>query len=72
MTVQQTTTPTNPDAELKARPNLAGIPVLLISSAARLDEEARALGAAGAFQKPVDLATILSAIASSRPGISRA
>jgi len=52
--------------EVKARPALADIPVLLLSSSAHVEDAARELGVAGALKKPVDVPAMLSAIASSR------
>jgi PAS domain S-box-containing protein len=52
--------------EVKARAALADIPVLLLSSSEKVEEEARELGVAGALKKPVDVPAMLSAIKSSR------
>jgi CheY-like chemotaxis protein len=51
---------------MKAQPELASIPVMLLSSADRLEEEARQLGAQGALKKPIDVTAMLTAIAESR------
>jgi PAS domain S-box-containing protein len=47
---------------LKGRDALARIPVLLLSSAERLDDEVKRLGAAGAIRKPPDMNALLAAL----------
>jgi CheY-like chemotaxis protein len=53
--------------EVKARldgdPALAGIPVLVLSGDTRVAEQAAAMGAAGWLGKPVEIATLLAALA---------
>jgi PAS domain S-box-containing protein len=49
---------------LKERGDLSRIPVFLLSSAERLDEEVALLGAVGAIKKPPDMNALLEAISS--------
>jgi PAS domain S-box-containing protein len=49
---------------LKERSDLRRIPVFLLSSAERLDEEVAQLGAVGALKKPPDMNALLDAISS--------
>jgi CheY-like chemotaxis protein len=44
-------------------PELAGIPVIILSGGADIPEETDGLGAAGYLPKPVDVSVLLSAIA---------
>jgi PAS domain S-box-containing protein len=57
---------------MKERPQLAQIPVLLISSQDKLEDEAQKLGVAGTLKKPLDLGVVLSAIERSRVPAARA
>ncbi len=46
----------------RADPELAGVPVVLLSADARMDEKARGLEVAGAIRKPIDMDQLLSTI----------
>jgi len=52
-------------AALKADPQLASIPVVLLSAAADLEEEATSLGTAGCIKKPVDADALVQVIEAS-------
>jgi len=49
-------------AEQIRDPAFAGIPVVVISAAARTDEKATELGAVGHLQKPVDFDALVSLV----------
>jgi two-component system, chemotaxis family, chemotaxis protein CheY len=46
----------------KVDPGLSHLPVVLLTADARIDEKARALEAAGAIRKPIDLEQLLATI----------
>jgi CheY-like chemotaxis protein len=50
-------------AEQRARPGLAGVPVVVVSAARDLERHAAELGAAAAFAKPFALAALIETVA---------